>query len=212
MENASKALIIAGSIMITGAIVGIIFSLYAYLRNANDLEVNTKEISQIVELNKKIEDYNKDLVYGTDILSLINLIEDYNIQESEMKGYRKIEMQITINKSTPRRYLMKRPYEMQAFLNQYNALENSIKKEEEKKYNLNGTIRTIEYFSKLDSTKINELKQQYPDELANINADRTLYIDLINEKNAIKTKQFKCMNVTYSGERISSITFDEKVE
>lgn len=80
MENAAKALLIAGGI----AIALIIISLLVY--SANKIseigEINQKEaeVKQLAEFNAEYEAYNKKLMYGAEVLSVINKAEDNNIK------------------------------------------------------------------------------------------------------------------------------------
>lgn len=78
MENASKALIIAGSIFL--AIALITFAVYTYqslhnMANAQD-EKNAQE--QLVAFNKKYEAYNKSIMYGTDVITVVNMADEDN--------------------------------------------------------------------------------------------------------------------------------------
>lgn len=48
---------------------------------------------QAVELNKKLESYNRENLYGSDIISIANYMQDYNLKE---EGYENIELELTI--------------------------------------------------------------------------------------------------------------------
>lgn len=80
MENAAKALLIAGGI----AIALIIISLLVYSANKISTmgEVSQKEaeVKQLAEFNAQYEAYNKKLMYGAEVLSVINKAEDNNIK------------------------------------------------------------------------------------------------------------------------------------
>lgn len=209
MENASKAIIISGSILITTLILSTLFAIYSYLQNANNENSQNRKVIQAVEFNKKFEEYNKDLVYGSDILSLINLIKDYNIQEFELKNYEDIEISITISNQTEKsNYFTKGTYGLDEIYSNYTNLESQIQICEQKKY-LNST-RTIDYFIKLNEEEISGLIDKYADDLRNIRTEIDEYNNLISERDEFKVKKFKCTNVIYSGERIVKMIFKEK--
>lgn len=79
MENASKALLMAGGIlialMIIGALVLMVNQIGSYQKSQQDM----KENSQLAKFNLDFEKYIDDKgIKGTDIVSLINKIIDYN--------------------------------------------------------------------------------------------------------------------------------------
>ena len=87
MENGSRAIIIASSILIAMIIVG--FMLFAYnrissLQKSKDRSV---EVEKIIETNKKLESYDKRVVRGNDLISLINLANSVNTRNLEKDEY-----------------------------------------------------------------------------------------------------------------------------
>ena len=80
MENASKALLIAGGILI-GIITISIF--YFSFGNVSSLVGETQENTQQKELlafNSSFEAYNKKAMYGADIISVLNKAIDNNLK------------------------------------------------------------------------------------------------------------------------------------
>ena len=80
MENAAKALLIAGSIFL--AIALITFGVYIYqsmhdMANAQD---EKREQEQLVAFNKKYEAYNKSVMYGVDLITLMNMANEDSIK------------------------------------------------------------------------------------------------------------------------------------
>ncbi len=78
MENASQALIIAGGILL--AILTLSLLVYAFsnastIFNAQDKE---KETERLAEWNAEWEAYNKQLLYGTEVLTVVNKAEQNN--------------------------------------------------------------------------------------------------------------------------------------
>lgn len=92
MENASKALIIAGSVLIALMVIGALVLMFNNLSSYQQFsDVNVKD-EQIVEFNKQFETYNRHDVRGSDLFTLCNKIVDYNRRKSEV-GFDKDEGQ-----------------------------------------------------------------------------------------------------------------------
>ena len=97
MENASKALIIAGSVLLAMLIIGTLIFMFTNLSNLRQTEADSSTVQKLEEYNRQIELYNKANLYGSEVLSLANLIEDYNIRQAEYKGYTAITLEIYTN-------------------------------------------------------------------------------------------------------------------
>ena len=95
MENASKALIIAGEVLIAMLVISLLVLFYNNIKELSQTKEMVDLSEQAVEYNKQYDVYYRDNLYGSDILSLANKIYDYNKTESEGDGYTKIEMQVT---------------------------------------------------------------------------------------------------------------------
>lgn len=83
MENASKALLMAGGILIAllilGALVLLMTNLQTYQNANNDMTKN----SQIAEFNNQFEPYNKNNLTLMELKSVYNKIESNNAQHPE---------------------------------------------------------------------------------------------------------------------------------
>ncbi|MCI9177036.1 MAG: hypothetical protein HFJ28_00235 [Clostridia bacterium] len=93
MENASKALIIASSVLISLLIIGALVFMFNSLRDLKTVEASSEEEQKLAEYNKRIETFNRRL-YGSELVSLANLIDDYNIRQANLKGYKPIELTV----------------------------------------------------------------------------------------------------------------------
>lgn len=82
MENASKALLMAGGVLISIIIATMLMLMFnnltAYQRNANDQEYQ----AEVVKFNQPYEGYNRNDVRGNDLVSLINRVIDYNTRKT----------------------------------------------------------------------------------------------------------------------------------
>ena len=82
MENASKALIMAGSVLIALLIIGALVLMFRNLTNYQKTNSESTLSSQIIEYNQQFETYNRKKVRGSELYSLLNRIIDYNRRQS----------------------------------------------------------------------------------------------------------------------------------
>ncbi len=78
MENASKALLMAGGILIALMIIGALVLLGNNLSSYKNNEEALEKQSQIAEFNDQFEPYNKDDLTLMELKSLFNKIESNN--------------------------------------------------------------------------------------------------------------------------------------
>lgn len=96
MENASKALLIAGGVIISLIIIGVVVYVFSSAKSMQEeLDTNSK-IQQISQHNKQFEAYYKKVMRGIDIITITNKIIDNNKNHPEYP----IEVVITINYDT----------------------------------------------------------------------------------------------------------------
>ena len=98
MENASRALVIAGGVLLSLIIIGVVMFAYrgiTSLQKEKDISLSNEQVSKI---NEQIEKYTKkSVIYGSEVLSICNAIEDYRRKYPESEGYPKITAIIKIN-------------------------------------------------------------------------------------------------------------------
>ena len=82
MENASKALIMAGSVLIALMIIGALILTFSNLTAYQETNTRTTRSTQMAEFNSQYETYNRKDVRGSDLYSLLNKAIDYNRRES----------------------------------------------------------------------------------------------------------------------------------
>ena len=83
MENASKALIIAGAILLAILIIGL--GIFIYRQAANTVSDTGMDQLAIQQFNAQFENYIKDNVSGTTVKSLIQLVKTNNAVEDSSK-------------------------------------------------------------------------------------------------------------------------------
>lgn len=100
MENASKALIIAGGILIAILVVSLLVTGWNKLTYYNREKEEIQTVEQIINFNKEYESYNKRVVRGYELVSLENLVDDTNERYSTVNGFKRLEMYIKLLNGT----------------------------------------------------------------------------------------------------------------
>ena len=85
MENATKALLMAGGILLALLVVGALLMLFNNLSIHQDQNDASKKIAQIAEFNNQFEPYNKDDLTLMDLKSIYNKIESNNSLNIDQK-------------------------------------------------------------------------------------------------------------------------------
>lgn len=98
MENASKALVIAGSILIGMIVISIFYFAFEQSgRLVGEVDEDTLQ-EEIKAFNNGFEAYNKKLMYGIDIISVLNKAIDNN-KKYDVSGDEKdyfVDIEITV--------------------------------------------------------------------------------------------------------------------
>ena len=89
MENAAKALQMAAGVLISVMVLTLVVIGYNNLSATKRIEQDIEGREQAVNFNKQFDSYNKKL-YGSEVIALANLIDDYNKRYPESEGYHKI--------------------------------------------------------------------------------------------------------------------------
>lgn len=82
MENASKALIMAGSVLVALIIIGALALMFNSLHNYQNSNTRDVKDSQILEFNNQYTGFVRNNVRGSDVYSLLNKVVDYNRRQS----------------------------------------------------------------------------------------------------------------------------------
>lgn len=78
MENAAKALLMAGGILLAILTMSLIVYLTSSASRIANSQDKRKEAQQLAEFNKSYEAYNKTRMYGTDIITVVNKAINHN--------------------------------------------------------------------------------------------------------------------------------------
>ena len=86
MENASKALIIAGGVLLAVIIMSLIASFFAGVSQWPQQQDDTESKEQLAKFNQEYEVYEKSAMYGTDVISCLNKVVNFDekyVEEDE---------------------------------------------------------------------------------------------------------------------------------
>lgn len=226
MENASKALIMAGSILIALIVIGVLIIGYNNMSSYEQTLEDSEDISAL-EYMRKFEQFNRTL-YGSEILSLANLQEDYNNSDDVLhEGYDKIEITVTTNGIVNTSYFSAGTYSIDKISNDQSKIESEIAQYEKNKSEYNN--RSVKYYSTKRNREIAIDFDMYPPSsmpdydiatnylqtnstTAKLLEEIQAYKDLTTIYNEFRTgKRFRCTNVIYNNQngRISSMNYEE---
>lgn len=99
MENASKALLIAGGILIALLIIALLVYSFGSMSGYFSSEETKEEAEQLEAFNKQYEAYQRKLLRGTDVVSVINKVLDNNKKYKDTEPNYIMEVQIEINET-----------------------------------------------------------------------------------------------------------------
>ena len=83
MENASKALLMAGGVFLTILIVSLLMYAMSSYSEYQQNQIRLAEIEDTAKFNQQFTNYERDDVLGYEVLSLVNKIIDYNDRRSD---------------------------------------------------------------------------------------------------------------------------------
>ena len=98
MENASKALIIAGGVLLAVIIIGILVYTWGNVSSFVSSQDDLKDQQQLASFNKQFESYYKSLLRGAEVASIINKVRSNNVAYEDNLEY-KITCKIKIKEA-----------------------------------------------------------------------------------------------------------------
>ncbi len=211
MENASKALIMAGSVLLSMLIIGALVFMFSSLGNLMQTEAGAEEAQKLAEYNKQIETFDRSL-YGSEVLSVANLIADYNIRQSNLKGYQAITLEVYIKPISGAAYMNQTEYtNYKELTKKFKELESDLNKwklgSNNRKLEIDGKKYTAQEIAGMSPAELNELVRKTYPTLTNNNDIATkaqeirdysqTYTDLKAEMTEFKNKKFKTPQVEY---------------
>lgn len=195
MENASKALIMAGGILISLLVISLLVFFFNNIRDIQDIENKGEKTEQATEFNKQYNVYERD-VYGSELLSIANKIADYNKREADNKGYQKIELYVEITKDIDEEFFKKGSYNSLKLKTTIESVEKKIKEYGDKKITSRVTSTTSRKISQLATMRTKDIEvlgiesADYQEDLSKYNTYKTLLTE-------IKAKEFRYVEFEY---------------
>lgn len=167
MENASKALLIAGAILLVMLIIGLLifsWSKFSEFYSKND---ELDEIENISKFNLQFKNYEKRDVYGYELISLANKVADYNMRYSNAseaqndEKYKKITMKI--NLQNQKEAFCKHSTNTLFVANEYTieGIQNIIDKAENIEYVYGSSNATTKLAKSIDSLILSDTQLKY---------------------------------------------------
>lgn len=178
MENASKALIMAGGVLMALMVIGILVISFNNLSEWQKLEQSGEETKQAAEFNKQYEAYLRN-VYGSELLSIASKVDDYNKREAENKGYTKIELYVQITSNMDNDFFKQGTYTS-------SKLNEEIKKLEDKIEEL-GKVSISSSTNSRVSRKISQLATMRTKDIEELGIERDDYSEQVSKYNTYKT-------------------------
>ena len=212
MENMTKALEIAASVLIGVLILSLLVFGYNQIREQKNIEQKNEKASQLSKFNINFESYAKDTVYGSEILSQANEVINYN-ERKAVDGYQEIELEVKISTGVLNgQYLVAGTYSATSLDQQYKKLVKKIKEADITVFG-----KSISYWSKLSDKETEKTVKARSDfsesEYTKLKTNRTTYKKYVEEQTDFARKTFKYDDVTEydSGNgRIIKIMFKDK--
>lgn len=185
MENASKALAIAGGILISIMIIAVLIYMMQGMGEYKQAQVNEEYIKELTEFNKEYESFEKTLMRGTDVVTVVNKANDYNLKHAYDGDGNEI-------------------------LSKEDRITTKIKiKTGEIKNSTGETIMVNKEYTIGNYNKTNRYSGSNDS-----NEDTKAYNSMINDKAALTTfkrRFFKCTGITYSKNtgKVNGLSFEE---
>lgn len=200
MENASKALLIAGGVLIAIILIGLLLTGFTIIRSNENANVKAQATKELKEFNQKFEAYNKKALYGTDVITVMKMaIENNNKMETTVGEQYFINIVLDLTKTYTK---TKKTVYRNGTTTEETDPTNAISGENYAlgDWKKDGTLVMIQ---KVETTFGDSLTKKTE------NSDNTVYeySALANLKKAV----FKCTGVIYDDNgRIKQLEFTEK--
>lgn len=206
MENASKALLIAGGMLIAMLILSMIISLAISMQDVAESQDKQQLKKQVEQFNKEYLAYNKTKMFGADVITVLNKAIDYNKTLDTNEEEYKINIILKLKQD------FDRTEQIITQDGKGNIKEGEIKVLQE------GTLKkgTYQIFKKENSIEINDdiikfLNYKSDDKIEKKYGTTVTTTFTYSAITSFKTAVFKCENVEYGQAtgRISSMTFSQ---
>lgn len=107
MENASKALLMAGGILIALLIISALVLMFNQISEYEKAQSSSEKNSQLVDFNKEYTQYTYDDIRGYELISVINKAIDFNKKnpiDNSIDYDKKITIKVTLGRAFANKY------------------------------------------------------------------------------------------------------------
>lgn len=216
MENASKALLMAGGILIALLVVGALLLMFNQLSEYESSNSDLAKTEQLAKFNEEFVQYNREDLEGVSLISLTNKVVDYNKKTGgigEIKYTQKIKLTINIDQVKFKKMLGNT--EPQVFTaSQYIIDENTTSSSPflkaittyrgyEEKNTLNNMKKLLSQIDGLEQGKITVqevIGTNFKDDKGNVITNISTIVSALKkyqEYSSFKSATFKSTGVTY---------------
>lgn len=215
MENASKALIIAGGILIGLITISVLFFMFNRISELAGITSENTQQEELLAFNKGFEAYNKKLMYGVDVITVINKAIDnnkrYGIENDSQDEYY-VDIALVLKN------------DLQTIVEYYAINDDKIKSESlsAKSLKKDTTYKLSHNNSKIIDVIINANSGKDDDDLSYDNAKKASNKIKLSEGGykiiyypaaEFKRRTFNCTSVKYNKYgRVCLMTFEEYIE
>ena len=223
MENASKALLMAGGILIALLVLGALLLMFNQLSDYQRSNTELLNRSQISEFNSQFTQYARNDLQGYDLISLINKVVDYNRRTGiygELDNNIKITLTINITSAFQTKF--------GGTLNKLKVGTYTVKTRNDSLYQMLDEFRQYDYTYTLDvmttlvsnrqslldgtksSSEFTNDRQPFKDLSGNVVEGEELVriLDDYSEYSAFKSSTFRILDEpTYTGDQVSGMSF-----
>lgn len=101
MENVSKALMIAGGVLIGILVTTLLLVGLSRMRHYQEVQESSKKNEQLSEFNSQFESYNKQVITGYELISIAHMTNDTNNRYVSSEGYKEVKVYVKPKSSDP---------------------------------------------------------------------------------------------------------------
>lgn len=212
MENASKALVMAGGILIAIMILATLAYAAGQWGLIPQSMEQSKEAQQLAKFNQEYESYNKDIMYGSDVVSVLNkAISNNSVISNDTTHPNYINVKVIINQGAIGKNTTTYTTTINKETNarrtsQTNTKETMILKNGE--FSLSSNITVFrDLLGDTDKTKKSDADID-KDAAGNITETYTVTVPALQE---FKKRYFSCTKIQYNSQgRINYLEFEER--
>ena len=210
MENASKALVMAGAVLIGIMVIATLLyaaSTWGLLPQRKD---DMEAAKQLAEFNQQFESYYRDSLYGTDLVSVLNKAIDNNKKYSVNYGEQMyINIIFTINtdiKSEKTTYYEYYAGDKMGTIETDPLTSGDVTLADGTYYLSNDKVKITNFLDGLEPTATKPVKDRTTDNCM-------VYTVTVSAGSEFKARIFMCTDISYDEYgRVKSMTFEEQDE